>query len=202
MTTLPNDPALTEGNVDLPTDAEVRSISALAARMKVLEAEITADTERLKAKLDEYRHLETHELPHALRQAGTSGFELTDGSRVQLRTAYDARKLTSPEGLRWVEENGGSSLIKTAITVELDRGDLEAARELMTVLRSSRHANRFRQLMLTEEVHDKTLGAFVKRQIEDQRKDPPMELLGVHRRTYAVVGARPPTLELKGFGRR
>lgn len=193
-----DDPALAEGQPDLPTDSEVRSIAALAKRQKELEAEIVAYTAELQRRLAEYRGITDHELPNALRQAGLTGFTLTDGTEVKLRTAFDGSKLTSPDGLRWVEANGGGSLIKTAIVLEMDRGDLEAAREILAELRANRHANRYRALRLSEEVNPQTIAKFARELIE-QRKDPPLDLLGVRRRSYVVVGDRPPTVDLKGF---
>ena len=194
------DPALNEGQPPDPTDAEVASIASLARRQKALEAEIAEATAALRAKITEYWQIASHDLPNALRQAGSAGFTLSGGGKVEMRTQFDGSKLTSPEGLAWVEANGGGSLIKTAILLEMDRGDLEAAREILTELRGSRHANKFKTLALTEEVNPQTIAKFARELIE-QRRDPDLQLLGVRRRSYAVVGSRPRTVDLKGFER-
>jgi hypothetical protein len=201
MTDYVDDPALAVDQAEGPTDGEVRSIATLARELKALEGEIANDTAALQVKLTRYHQLSGIDLPNSLRQAGISGFQLADGSPVALKTSYDGTKLTTPEGLRWVEDNGGGSLIKTAIVLVMDRGDLPAAREILALLRANRHANRFTSLALTEEVHPQTVAKFVREQIE-ARKDPPLALLGVHRRTYTTVGDAPRRLELKGFAKR
>ena len=194
-----DDPSLQ--NDDLPSDGQARTIANLAREQEDAEAEVVAATERLQTALARYRQVAEVDLPAALRAAGTSALTTTSGGTVKLVTDYDATQLENPEGLRWYEEHGGSSLIKTAVLVELDRGDLPAAREIMQLLRDSRHANKFRTLKLTESVHPQTNGAFVRRMIA-QHKDPPFDVLGVHPRTYAVVGDKPKRVELKGFVKR
>lgn len=197
---LDDDPLLSAG--DLPADSSVSSISALATELKAAEAEVMVATEALQRALNKYRRIADNELPAALRAAGTSELTTDAGVKVGLRVAYDSRQLTNPEGLKWVEENGGSSLIKTAVLVELDRGDLDAAREIIQMIRDSRHANKLRTLVLNESVHPQTLAGWVRRQIEEERKDPPLDKLGIYRRTYAILGGtRPKTVDLKGFRR-
>ncbi len=196
-----DDPALQAESSADPSDAEVSSIAALARRAKTLEAEVADATAALQLKLNEYRQIINHDLPNALRQAGVSGLPLADGTPVALRVAFDSGKLTDPAALTWVEENGGSSLIKTQILLEMDRGDLAAAREILTELCGNRHANKFRVLTLAESVNPQTIAKFAREMIE-QRKDPPLDLLGVRRRAYATVGDRPRTVDLKGFVKR
>jgi hypothetical protein len=200
MTNPLDDPALNEGQPPPPTDAELGSIANLANRQKVLERDIADATSELKLMITEYWQIANHDLPNALRQAGSAGFTLTGGGKVEMRTQFDGSKLTSPEGLAWVEANGGGSLIKTVILLEMDRGDLEAAREILAELRQSRHSNKFKTLVLTEEVNPQTIAKFARELIE-QRRDPDLQLLGVRRRSYAVVGSRPRTVDLKGFER-
>lgn len=195
-----DDPALQESS-DAPTDAELSSIAGLAQRQKALEGEIAEMTTALKLKITEYWQVANYDLPNALRQASTAGFTLTGGAKVELKTAFNGSKLTNPAGLAWVEANGGSSLIKTAILLEMDRGDLDAAREILAELRQSRHANSFKTLTLTEEVAPQTIAKFA-RDLIDQHKDPDLQLLGVRRSSYAVVGERPRSVPLTGFDKR
>lgn len=194
-----DDPSLV--NDDLPTDGAIRSVATLATELRAVEAEVLAATEALQATLARYRQLADVDLPVAMRSAGTAELTTDGGTKVALVTAYDGRQLTDPAGLRWIEANGGSSLIKTTVVAELDRGDVEAAREILELIRASRHANRLKTLALNESVHPQTLVAFVRRLI-DERRDPPLDVLGVHRRTYATVGGRrPKSVELRGFRR-
>jgi hypothetical protein len=200
---LPEDDAIDPSliNDDLPTDAEALSIATLAQAQKAAEGEVIAATEALQAALNRYRLISEVQLPAAMRAASTSELTTDGGRKVKLAVAYDGKQLEDPEGLRWVEAHGGQPLIKTSVLVEMDAGDLEAAREIHGLLRQSRHANKFKTLLLKQNVHPQTLVAFVRRL--PAGTDAPLEKLGVHRRTYAVVDRAPKrTDNLKGFERR
>lgn len=188
-------------NDELPPDDAVASIAALAQAQRAAEAEVIDLTAKLQSAVARYRQLAERDLPMALSRAGVASVSTPDGAKVETVTQYDASQLRSQEGLRWVEDNDGASIIKTIITIELDRGDLEEARRLFARLRQDPAANRFKGLQLIESVHPQTLGSFV-RELIRQQKDPPLDLLGVHRRTYAVVGSRPKSVDVRGFAKR
>jgi len=182
-----------------PTDAERASVSSLAELQIEQEAEVIQLTALLQAALERLRKTSQVDLPDAMRAIRQSEFRLLDGRRVKLEEKLTGLKLTNPEGLAWVEANGGASTIKTSITVEMDRGDLESARELMQELRGHRLANRFKTLSMEESVNASTNGAFA-REKERDGANPPLELLGVYRMVRTVVGDRAPKpVELKGL---
>lgn len=185
----------------LPSDAELGSVSDLAERLRRAEADVIAKTEALKASLDVLYGLRDDELPRAMERAGTRGFELNDGTKVALRTKYDARKLTERDGLDWVDKNGGSALIKTVITVEFDRGDVEEARELYRKVRAMTNKAR---LEFSESVHNQTLSGWVRQLIEEKHlhlAPDTLKSLGVHQRRFVTVGKPPRNVDLKGLTR-
>lgn len=187
-----------------PTDGELSRVAALAERQRTEELEAVRLTGLLQRALGDLRKTREVDLPEAMRAAGLSAFSLTDGTTVKVEDKLVGTMLKSddnPEGVAWVDEHGGSSLIKTIIEVELDRGDVSEARALLTELRSHRLANKFKKLQLSEFVHHSTVGAFV-RELVERGEDPPLDVLGVYRSTAAVVGDRPKTVELKGLVRR
>lgn len=181
-----------------PTDSELARVAALAERQRREEAEAIRLTGLLRAALDALRKTREVDLPEALRAVGMSEFALLDGTRVKVEDKLVGTMLTDPAGLAWVEEHGGASLIKTSVTIEMDRGDVAEARALLTELRSHRLANRFKKLNLAEFVHHSTIGAFA-RELAERGEDPPLETLGVYRSTAAIVGQRPKTVDLKGL---
>lgn len=184
-----------------PTDAALGRIAALAMRQRSEEREAMALTAQLQAALARLRQTREVDLPEAMRAVGMSKFALTDGTEVKIEDKLTGAKLTSPPALAWVDEHGGSSLIKTTIALEMDRGDVEAAREILTELRQNKHANRFKRLELEESIHAMTIAKFAREMVE-QGEDPPLELLGVHRRVAAIVGKRPKSVELTGLASR
>jgi hypothetical protein len=184
-----------------PTDAELSRVAALAERQQVEEAEAERLTGLLQRALAALRQTREVDLPEALRAVGMSEFSLLDGTRVKLEDKLIGTKLVSTEGLRWVEDHGGASMIKTTITVEMDRGDLVEARGLLAELKRHRLANSFKKLDLSEYVHQATSAAFA-RELLEQGEDPPLDTLGVYRVVQTIVGERPKTVELKGIARR
>jgi hypothetical protein len=191
--------ALTEK--EQPSVLTIAALAALAERYRAAEMRVVEATAALQAASAAFAQVSEVDLPAALAAAGVSGFPLADGAEVRLVTRLDGRKLTDPEALAWVEENGGTSLIRTTITVDLDRGDVETARRLHDALKRHPKANAFKRLTMEENVNPQTLGAWV-RELVDQMRDPPLDLLGVRRRTYATVGDRPKSVDLKGMVRR
>jgi len=182
----------------VPTDAELARVRRLAELQRSQTREVVRITRELVTALNLLRQTREVDLPEAMRDVGLSEVKLLDGTPVKVEDKLTGTKLTSPVGLGYVEENGGARLIKTAIVVELDRGDLAAAREVYQDLRSHKKANLFKRLELEEHVHQSTIAAFV-RELIAKGKDVPLERLGVHRRVTAIVGARPKSVELAGL---
>lgn len=185
-----------------PSDTEMRTVADLANLLRVRRAVVYQKTAELKQALADMRIIEEKELPEAMRAIGMSEFKLVDGEPVSIVEKLIGSQLTDDEGLAYVESHDGGSLIKTAVMVELDRGDLEAAREIIQELRQHRYANRFKSLSLSRYVHQSTIAAWVRELIADG-VDVPLEKLGVYRRTTALVGERyPKVVELKGLAAR
>lgn len=185
-----------------PSDAEVASIATLAERYLAQQEEVIRATAVLRAALVAMRQTAEVDLPDAMRASGATRLDTLGHQPVKLETKISARMLTDPAGLAWVEGRGDGSLIKTVLSVSLDRGDLEVARELMAILKAHRAANRYKELKLETSVHQSTIAAYARELIE-AGEDPPLDLLGCARRSYAVVGShRPKSVELKGLVER
>lgn len=183
---------------EAPTDSELNRVRNLAQLQREQEREVIRRTAQLQVALGALRQTREVDLPDAMRDVGMSDFTLTDGTRVKTETRLIAGRLVNPVGLAYVEEHGGASLIKTTLTVEMDRGDLADARDLITELRGHRLANKFKRLELEESVHQSTLASFATKQAEEG-KDVPLERLGVRRRVLSIVGSRPKPVELTGL---
>ncbi len=181
-----------------PTDGELARVSALAQQQREQEREAMRLTALLRAALERLRQTRETDLPEAMRAVGMAKFTLTDGTEIKVEDKLNGTKLTSPEGLSWVEGHGGSSMIKCAMVLEMDRGDVETAREIYQTLRDHPAANRFKRLDIEQSIHASTIAAFV-RELVAKGEDPPLEVLGVNRRVAAIVGTRPKSVELTGL---
>lgn len=181
-----------------PTDADRSRVTHLALLQRKQEREVMRRTAALQEALNSLRQTREVDLPEAMRATGQSKFALLDGTPVKLEEKLTGTKLTNPVGLGYVEEQGGASLIKTAIFVEMDRGDVGEARDLLRELRGHRMANKFKRLELEEHVHQSTIASFC-RELLAKGKDVPLERLGVNRRVTTIVGDRPKSVELTGL---
>ncbi len=185
-----------------PPDADLTRVATLAERARGEEAEVIRCTAALADALKAYRGTVERELPEAMAACHMSEFKLTDGTKVGIDSKFVGGKLTDPLGLDWVEANGGQPLVKTLITLELPANEIATARVILNLLKNHPKANQFVRLELERSVHQSTIAAFAREQVE-ARKNPPLDLLGVMRRITARVGARRPrTVELKGLERR
>lgn len=198
---------LTPDDVDLPpppSEGKTDRVVALAERLRTEERAVITATKALQNALNAYNRTAEVELPDAMRDAGVSEWplRLLDGKPVKLESKLRCGKLTSDEGLDYVEANGGEAVVKTYIEIELGKGDLPAARELLRELQHHRLANQFHKLVLDRHVHPQTLGAWVREKIE-QGEMPDLDVLGVHRWVRAVLGVRKPKeVSLTGMAER
>jgi hypothetical protein len=147
-------------------------------------------TKTLVQALERLKQIQEVELPLAMGTINMSSFSLLDGTPVKLHSRLLAGQLTDDEGLQWVSAHGGDSIIKAVITIEFDRSDIGLARALYEDLRA-RWGNLVKQLTMRQSVHPQTLVGYCNDLIRNQG-DPPLDLLGVHRETRALVGAKQP----------
>lgn len=175
----------------------------LAERAQREEAEAIRLTAELDAALKRYRLTTEVELPRAMAEARMRDFTLMDGTSVKIEDRFTAAKLTDPDGLAYLDEAGYGYAIKTVIVLELPRADGSLAAEIASFLKSHPAAARFTSLTVERSVHQSTMASIGRKLVLEERRNPPLEMLGVHRRTVGVVGgSRPKTVELKGLGRR
>jgi len=196
---------LAEAHLCEPTDAERRRVTDLALRARREELAVISATMALRAALAAHRRTVEEELPEALREIGQSDFKLLDGTPVSLKSALRAGQLSdygesaNPEGLAWVEAHGGRPLVRATVTVEFDAEDLAAAEEVYELIRHHSTSNRQKSLKFERRVPFNTLTKWVGELIDGLR-DPPLELLGVRRQTWAQVGkVRPKKVPITGF---
>jgi len=183
-----------------PKSEQLAEVSELASDALEAEAEVVRLSRELKAARNRWLDLVSVRLPDAMNAVGMNDFTLKDSNyKVVVREAYVGTQLTNEEGLAWVEENDGADAIKTEITIELPKGELDTAREVLDYVKRHPAANRFLKAKLERYVHQATIGAFVKQCVE-AGKDAPLDLLGVHRRKMAQIGgSRTKSFDIKGL---
>lgn len=161
-----------------PSDHGKAGIARLASKQATLAEEISVLEAAVKEKKKELQRVEEQDLPEAMDAIGMSEFTLTDGTKISIKTFYNAsipgeRK---EEAFTWLDENGHGGIIKTDVSVAFGRGELEIARAFVEFARGFNEAAIDPEL--EQGVHWQTLRSFVKEQIEGGSALP-LDLFGV-----------------------
>ena len=88
------------------------------------------------------------------------------------------------DGLAWLRDNNGESLIKNQVSVELGKDSAEQAEKIMSVI--TKHGLEPKQ---SESVHPATLSAHVREHIE-KGTDVPFETLSIYNGRKATIKAK------------
>mgnify|MGYP001016388974 CR=1 FL=1 len=151
-----------------------------------LEVRMQNGAELMKQLGTRKNELTFKELPDLYSEAGIRNLGIeADGNLpaydTQLKPFYKANMPEDPDlrsrGFQWLDKEGHGDLIKVQFTINLGRGDVGQAKKLEAALKKLKIE--YEKKMT---VPWNTLTAFVKEQIEEKHRTPPLDLLG------AVVG--------------
>ena len=123
--------------------------------VKEMEANLQDAKERARVLREET-------IPSAMQELGLEEIKLETGQKLSVKqdvyasipAAYKAA------AYQWLEDNGFGAIIKTDVTVQYGKGELEKAQELFDELISRNMAPD-----LTQNIHAQTLKAFLREQI-------------------------------------
>lgn len=157
------------------TDGEIHRIAELANKQLELERGVTALELELKAKKEELRSVQEHDLPDALAEAGVSEIRLADGSRVKAEPFVTAHitKAKADEAHSWLVDHGFGDIIKREVTAKFGKDD-DKWKLAVEALQAKGI-----KIDTKEAVHHSTLRAFAKEQIE-KGTDIPVDLFGLY----------------------
>lgn len=179
-------------DLELARDARAMQPAPRGDRMRVLQEagtdmlrleELISQTEgRLKALKAQHLALTQRTIPDLMDEAGTDKVGLPGvGSDLTVVPFYKAvlPEENAAEAAEWLDREGHGSLLRTYVTVEFSPGEREHAENVITLIKSYFRGRNIEQHDPTVKntVHWKTLTAFVKEQIEENRVVP-LELLG------------------------
>jgi hypothetical protein len=173
-----------------PAAEQLKSIEELATEahrlMKIVD-ELEASLKVNKAELMNLTH---KAIPDAMAAAGTSSFKTVGGVKVEIKDVMhgtlpkdDAKRAIA---LRWVEDHGGKSIIKSELVCEFEKGggNLEKKNRAAEVLSDMGVAFSDR-----ESIHPQTLCAFAREKLK-AGEEVPTELLGLYAGRVAKVEAK------------
>jgi hypothetical protein len=166
------------------SDDAMAELSRLVSRM----AQEAQAVERLEEELKKAKkvHTETAEqaIPNLMDSLGITEFSTTEGFKIKIKESVHAsiNKDNSQAALAWVEAHGYGRMIKNQFTVTYPTDQGEIAEALRKYLEEN-HAN-YKQ---KESIHPSTLKAWA-RELLEEGKDIPLELIAVYRKRVAKVG--------------
>lgn len=161
-----------------------------AAAKKLVDAEkATTDAENaLKVAKEKERVLREETLPGMMQEIGVEKMTLLDGNEITVKQEVYA---SVPEGRKavawnWLEKNNFGGLIKTSVSVDFGKGELEEAEKLIDELATIGVTN----AVLSRDVHPQTLKAFLKERLAEPKTEFTEE--------EAAAGMTPLSLEMFG----
>jgi len=162
---------------------DVSQISALAQQLVAAEKEVERTESALKTAKENARRLREEALPGAMDEAGVKELTLDTGEKITITTeVYCSIPVAKrEEAFAWLDRNNFSGLIKSAVSVDFDRGKKTEAEALVQRLAAEGLTPEF-----TTFVHPQTLKAFVKEQLA-AGTNVPLDLFGARPVTTARV---------------
>lgn len=177
----------------VPDNDDLKKISTLAAQYIALEKEIADLEAQLAAKQAALKVVRELDLPTAMTEVGTTGFDLVGGGSVKLKTGYVAgiSEKNRLAAHTWLENHGSGSLIKRTFTISFGKGEETWARKFE---RDMAQRKRPLQCERKDAVHTQTLGKFVREKIAAAKsngispeKEIPFDLFSIFELRYAEV---------------
>lgn len=170
-------------------DRLVAAARALAGR-KLAREKLAAE---LRAVDESIRALEERDIPAALRDVGTSSFDLGRGWSVRLEkfATGSVKEDDVPAAAAWMDSHGFGDLVKHYVTAAFGRESAKAFEKFVRDLKKRRKPIEFE---VERKVHGRTLEKFVRERVfaEDRGEVPPdlrlpRDLFGVYAGSRAVL---------------
>lgn len=158
-------------------------ITQMAQLLLRHESQIAQLEEELSAEKAAALKLKREDLPELMREFNLLEFTLTSGEKIEVKediqcAITDERKNAAFD---WLREHGFSGLIKTVVSVEFERGDIDRA-ELLALQLAAQEL----PAIMEEKVHPATLKSFINGELEAGRTVP-FNLFGIVPFSFAKV---------------
>lgn len=136
-----------------------RLVHELAERQEAL-TELEDEADMQKQRISE---IKTVLLPGVMDELGVSEIKLEDKTKIKVESKVNAsiKKENELKVFDWLVNNGYGGLIKSSVTAEFGREEIEQAQEIVAALREDGV-----EATLKQGVHSATLKSFVKEQLE------------------------------------
>lgn len=176
----------TEGEPQIGDNAQAQ-LEAIATKLLAAEAHLEACEAQLEEAKSNYNDIRLNELPDIMDQLGLVDTTTISGLRVSLKEEIRAgiSKDNTEDAHQWLEDNGHGNLIKREIKIDFGRDDEAWAKKFLA---DCKKRKRQLNLAVKRAVNTQSLGAFVRRQLEEGALDADTQkLLGVFRQRFGSV---------------
>lgn len=156
------------------TNPEIERIVNLCQELQTLVRVAETMQKEIDRVQERVTQLETNIIPDAMQQNGLNMIKLGDGTKIEIKTNYFGS--VSPENLNAVEdylkETNNIGILKVAMNLLLDRGDLEKVEQAVRALNQLGIAYETKKT-----IHHATMSSFLKENFQSG-KPFPAELFG------------------------
>ena len=190
MTEQTNPPEQIDYFADAPAPVvDLKAITTLAEEAAEKQVELDELSYKVQQLQQEVDAIYRRKLPELMKEAALEEFKLADGTKLALKSEIKAGITVAHQdaAFRWLEENEFDGIIKTKVTSEFGRGELEDAKKAVAALEAEGIIAE-----MNRSVHPATLKSFVKEQLEAGTAIP-MDTFGVFE--YEIVKATKPRVK-------
>lgn len=163
-----------------PSDTAAARILRLAEELDQAQRALAECEEQLRSAQERVNDLAEHRIPEALDELGQRGFTAADGTVVKLEERVVASLPKDEDrraaAIKWLEDNGYSSLVKRTFTITFGRDDEAWARQFE---RQMQRRKRPLDVVRKQDVHHSTLAAHI-RELLGEGVDVPLETFQAH----------------------
>ncbi len=152
----------------------VDKMSQLARSLIKADEAVVAQDKELKAAKEHARVLREETIPGVMHELGIEQIKLDSGQKITIKQDVYASisYANKAQAYAWLEENGFGGLIKTEVSVNFAKGDLDKAQALGREL-----YEKGIKADLKQEVHAQTLKVFLRDELE-KGTPVPLDLFG------------------------
>lgn len=148
-----------------------------------IELDIAEQEERLKVRKAALRQISEIDLPDLMAEVGLSEFTLSNGKKVKIKEDLYAKIPDDkfPDAMLWLSDHGYSGLVKSTITANFGKEELDKAELILVELREEGISAEMKQ-----GIHPQTLKSFVKERLAAEEAIP-FDLFGIMPFNKAVI---------------
>lgn len=163
---------------------DFKKLADLLDALVASERAVEDAEQKLKAAQEQHRQLSEFDIPEFMEELGLKQFTTEKGLRVgideRIRASIGNRKVAA---FKWLIDHGHDSLIKRTVSVAFNKGQEEAATELLRKLREEKVGAGVKQELKVEPA---TLVAFVREALAAGIAIP-RDVFGVFEQRFAKI---------------